>query len=306
MNAPVPAISVVIPHLNQPEHLERCLSSLKAQTLAADRFNVVVVDNGSANLPVPICSAFEGVELVREPTPGPGPARNRGVEVSRGSILAFIDADCVAANDWLATIAARLGADRSCNIIGGDVRIGCLDTCRSTMLEAYESVYAYRQQEYIERLGFSGTGNLAVRRSVFDEIGTFLGKEVAEDREWGRRAGRLGYTIEYVPQMMVFHPARSSFAQLRAKWDRHVSHDFEEYVHGPVGYVRWFALILAVAASPVLEVKRILTSPRISTWRERCLAALVLIRIRMYRARKMLELLIRGKRANASRAWNVE
>jgi len=300
-----PFISVVIPHLNQAEQLRNCLSSLKAQTLRADRFEIIVVDNGSKALPEAICGSFERVELLREPTPGPGPARNRGVQAARAPILAFIDADCLADRDWLATIAANFEEDGACQIIGGDVRIAYNDARRITMLEAYESIFAYRQQEYIERQGFSGTGNLAVRRSSYDAVGTFAGKDIAEDREWGRRATGAGFTIRYVPEMLVFHPARTSFAELRAKWDRHVSHDFEECAQGGLGRLRWFVLAVAVLGSPIFEIRRIACTPRVSRWRERLLAAIVLIRIRIYRARTMFHLFIWGRRASTAQAWNV-
>jgi cellulose synthase/poly-beta-1,6-N-acetylglucosamine synthase-like glycosyltransferase len=42
-----PLISVIVPHLNQPDSLDACLSSLDVQTLGRDRFEVIVVDNGS-------------------------------------------------------------------------------------------------------------------------------------------------------------------------------------------------------------------------------------------------------------------
>jgi len=73
-------------------------------------------------------------------------------------------------------------------VVGGDVRIAVANPRRLTHLEAYESIFAYRQQEYIETMGFSGTGNLAVGREDFERIGPFAGIEVAEDRDWGRRA----------------------------------------------------------------------------------------------------------------------
>src|SRR5690606_34065228 len=142
------------------------------------------------------------------------------------------------------------------------------DPARPTMLEAYESVFAYRQREYIERHGFSGTGNPAMRRAVFDAVGPFAGIEVAEDRDWGRRARALGHAIAYVPEMVVHHPARTSFAAIFAKWDRHTAHDWAERGHGPAARLRWLGRAVAVALSPLAEIGRILASDRIATWRE--------------------------------------
>jgi glycosyltransferase involved in cell wall biosynthesis len=297
-------ISVVIPHLNQAEFLRCCLESLARQTVDLGRVEIIVVDNGSDQPPVDICAAFSGVRLVEEPTPGPGPARNLGVNLSCGAILAFIDADCTADTEWLGVIEARLGHASGAMVIGGDVRIARRDPQRATMLEAYESIYAYRQEEYITRQHFSGTGNLAMRRQAYDAVGPFCGIERAEDRDWGQRAARLGFTIAYVPEMIVHHPARRTFEELCVKWDRHISHDFETSAPGLAGSLRWLGLAAAVAASPLFEARRILTSRRVSTPGERVSAAVALIKIRLYRAGRMLFALIGDRRVRSSREWN--
>ena len=299
-----PFISVIIPYLNQPEHLPVCLKSLKAQAYPPNSYEIIVVDNGSASPPTDICAAYANVKLDHEATAGPGPARNRGISVSRGELLAFIDADCIADPGWLSAIAATLKREDGPRVIGGDVRIAIADPEHPTMLEAYESIYAYRQEEYITRKGFSGTGNLAMRRPAYEAVGPFAGIEVAEDREWGHRATSKGYAIGYVPTMIVYHPARKSFAELLAKWDRHVSHDFEEYAQGFSGRLRWLGLAVAVAGSPLFEMWRILSSRRVATWRERWLATIAMTRIRFYRARVMIVALFGGSAAGASRGWN--
>jgi glycosyltransferase involved in cell wall biosynthesis len=294
-------ISVIIPHLNQPDMLARCLTSLQAGTRQADE--IIVVDNGSTTLPSDVCAAFPKVRLLQELTPGPGPARNRGVAESQGEILAFIDADCIASPDWLA-VALHEMADPAAMILGGDVRIACADPHRLTVLEAYESIYAYRMDRYIAREGFTGTGNLVVRRSVVQDVGPFAGLSVAEDRDWGQRATARGYKIRYVAAMRVFHPARPDFAGLRQKWDRHIAHDFVAAKGRSGGRLRFAAKALAMGASPLAEVPRILLSDRVSGPRNRMLAWAGLARTRLYRMRVMLWLLFGGDPARLSDAWN--
>jgi len=284
-------ISIVIPHLDQAEYLRSCLESLARQTYDMRRVEIIVVDNGSNAPPTGICSAFDGVRLVEEPTPGPGPARNLGVKVSRGAILAFIDADCAADPGWLAAIDGAFARSSSVAVIGGDVRIARGDPGHATMLEAYESIYAYRQEEYITRQQFSGTGNLAMRRQVHDAVGPFCGIERAEDRDFGQRATRLGFAIAYVPEMIVYHPARRSFEELYAKWERHISHDFREYAATHRGALRWTLYGLAVAMSPAVEIMRLWNSDRVTGAWERWLAFAAVTRIRAWRARRMLAML---------------
>lgn len=303
MIAATPKISVIIPHLNQHEHLHLCLASLKEQSFDLEDVEIIVVDNGSKQLPSDVCSAF-GARLEQEQVPGPGPARNKGVAVSCASVLAFIDADCLADKDWLKMIAKTLLQDKSVQVLGGDVRIAYEDPSNLTMLEAYESIYAYRQQDYIERQGFSGTGNLAMQRSVYDAVGHFAGISIAEDRDWGHRATENGYTIAYIPEIIVAHPARKNMGELFVKWDRHVAHDFEEYSKGQMGRLYWLALIVAVAGSPVFELWRIARSTRVTSFRQRLLAAQALVVVRLYRARHMTELLFKGQKLARSGKWN--
>ena len=295
-------LSIVIPHLNQPEYLARCLSALAPQVALMPGVEAIVVDNGSKELPIDVCSRHAWVRLEQEATPGPGPARNRGIAAARGPLLAFIDADCIPHGNWLGSLAGAFAANASTRVIGGDVRIGLADPARPTALEAYESVFAYRQREYIKKMGFSGTGNLAMRRETYDLVGPFAGIEIAEDRDWGRRATALGIPIKYLETMIVYHPARQSFAELCKKWDRHVSHDYEELPGEPAGKIKWAGLAAAVAVSSLVDTWRIIASARITTPRERLLATAILARIRLYRSRRMLAQLFRVDRL--SRSWN--
>jgi len=297
-----PRISVVIPHLNQHEHLTRCLASLAAGLRLPDE--IFVVDNGSRELPQAVCAAHPGVTLLQEPIPGPGPARNRGIAAASGDILAFIDADCLADPGWLAAAEAAM-ADPAATILGGDVRIAYADPSRLTAIEAYESVYAYRMDRYIAQQGFTGTGNLVVRREVLGAVGPFAGIGVAEDHDWGQRATAQGFAIRFVPGMKVYHPARVSFADLCRKWDRHSAH---EYVNARAKGRLWrFAIkSLAMAPSPLAELPRLIASDRISGLRARTLAFGVLTRVRLYRAGLMVRLLGGADPDRLSGRWNRE
>lgn len=294
-------ISVIIPHLNQPQMLARCLASLAAGTRVPDE--IIVVDNGSADLPEATCAAHPSVTLLQEPTPGPGPARNTGIAHARGDILAFIDADCLADPAWLAEAEAAM-ADPEASILGGDVRIAYVDSGRLTVLEAYESIYAYRMDRYIAREGFTGTGNLVIRPHVFADVGPFAGIGVAEDRDWGQRATAKGYRIRYVGAMRVYHPARETFDQLRQKWDRHMAHDYARDSTSLKGRVKFAAKTLAMSVSPVVEVPRILVSDRLQGLGNKWRAFKGLARIRAYRTGRMTQLLLGKDAAQLSGSWN--
>ncbi len=294
-------LSVVIPHLNDPAALARCLAALADGTRQADE--IVVVDNGSAQLPEAVCAAYPAVRLLVERTPGPGPARNTGAAACSGDVLAFTDADCLPAPGWLAAVEKAF-ADPNLCIAGGDVRVGVVNPARLDMIEAYESVFGYQVERYIRDMGFTITCNLAMRPAVLSAVGPFGGLAIAEDRDWGQRATAMGYRIHYVPQMVVFHPARHDFGQLARKWDRHIGHDFAEARDKPGGRLRFLAKTLVMVPSALAELPRVLSSDRITGLPNRAKAFAGLARIRAYRARKMAWLLAGGDPARLVGAWN--
>ncbi|MEM7543984.1 MAG: glycosyltransferase [Pseudomonadota bacterium] len=294
-------ISVIIPHLNQPEDLARCLASLHEQTGSFDLVEIIVVDNGSRVMPTEVCAVWPDVTLLQELEPGPGPARNLGVRHAVGEVFAFIDADCTAHPGWLSAITAAM-ARAGHRILGGDVRIPRGDH-KTTMVEAYESIYAYRMKEYIAKQGFTGTGNLAVERDVMASVGPFGGLNIAEDRDWGRRATQKDFKTIYVEDMIIYHPARSGFRELTVKWDRQISHDHAE-LRSPMDTVKWLIKAGLLIVSPIVEIGRMLTSDRVSGLRERWLAFLCVIRIRLHRAWRMLTVLLAKDARAHSNAWN--
>ena len=298
-----PHISVVIPHLNDPVGLRRCLAALAKQQRDGVPFEVIVVDNGSGSLPRDVCAEFPFVRLGQESTPGPGPARSRGAHMASADIVAFLDADCFAEPGWIAGLAGYFDAHPYTQVIGGDVRIAHVDPRRPTAIEAYESIYSYRMRLFVERDGFCGTGNMAVRRDTFRAVGDFGGISIAEDREWGRRAAARGVRIDFVPGIRATTPARASFAELIRKWDRHLGHDFAEVSDGRKRSL-WILRSFAIAASPLAEIPRILASTHVSSPRERWHAFQCLVRIRLHRTRRMLGLAFGGDPTRLTAAWN--
>jgi glycosyltransferase involved in cell wall biosynthesis len=297
-----PRVSVVIPHYNDADALAQCLAALHAQRGDGVPFEIIVVDNGSREMPDAVCAAVPGVRLLLETTPGPGPARNRGAAAARGEILAFIDSDCWADPGWIAAIDAAF-RDPGTSVIGGDVRIAPGDPERMTVIEAYESVFGYRFQLYIERDRFTGTGNMGVRREVFEAVGPFAGIDFAEDMDWGWRASALGHAPRYVPDMRVRTPARRDFGELARKWDRHIAHFYTENRDRPGAGARWLARTALVAVSPVGEVPRILATDRLARPGDRLRALAGVTRLRLYRARQMLRLALGADPARLAGAW---
>jgi glycosyltransferase involved in cell wall biosynthesis len=210
----VPVVSVVIPVLDDAIRLQACLDALASQQ-DAPAFEVVVVDNGSSDASVAVARAHRSApRLVEEPRPGSYAARNAGAAVAEGARLAFTDADCVPAPDWVARGAAAL-VDHP--VVGGDVRPAT--SSHPTVWERYDRAVYLRQRDLVEQQGFAATADLWVRREVFDAVGGFDPTlRSSGDLEWGRRAAAAGWITAYDPSVVVLHAPRTTAG---ATWRLH-------------------------------------------------------------------------------------
>jgi len=210
---------------------------------------------------------------------GAGPARNGGVAASRGQILAFTDSDCVPTPGWLAAGLAAL--DRH-DFVGGHVSVLVGDPARMTAVEAFETVFAFNFKDYIERKGFTGSGNLFVARAVFDRVGGFR-PAVSEDVDWSHRARALGYRLGYAPAAEVAHPARVDWAEFMAKWVRVQREMWTLARTRRLGRLHWALRMWAMPVSALAHTPRVLASPALPDLSTRLSALGVLYRIRLWR-----------------------
>src|ERR1041385_3066715 len=102
--APVISISIIIPALNEEKMIGRCLDSLTRLAFAHDRFEVLVVDNGSRDKTLMIAYSFKdrlNLKVLQQAGVRISALRNLGARSASGEIVAFLDADCLAPEDRL-------------------------------------------------------------------------------------------------------------------------------------------------------------------------------------------------------------
>ncbi len=202
-----PHLSVVVPFFNSERHLVACIESLLGQRDVGGPFEIILVDNGSTDTSALIAAGFDGVIVLEEPAPGAYAARNTGIRRALAPLIAFTDADCVAAPDWLSSIRDGM-RDPETAILLGQVSYPSNASWALQLLGAYENAktdYVINRCPTAHRFGY--TNNMAVRASVFEEVGPFLEWQRAADSELLHRLASKQPDLRpvYRPSMKVTH-----------------------------------------------------------------------------------------------------
>lgn len=202
-----PSVSVVVPFFNNELTMATCIESLLNQITSGDDYEVILVNNRSTDRSPSIAAHYPEVTLLAEPTPGAYAARNTGIRQARAPLIAFTDADCVAADDWLQSILEGM-SDPASAILLGHFRYPVSSTWSLRLLGAYENA---KTDYVLHRCGpahyFGYANNMAVRASVFAEVGLFKEWKRAADSELIHRlaAHRPDLRLAYRPSMRVTH-----------------------------------------------------------------------------------------------------
>lgn len=230
-NRAPPSLSIVVCSHNGADKLPLALGSLAAQTLAKERYEVIVVDDGSVDTTSIVAAQYD-VRLIRLDTnSGLAGARNAGVSAARAAVVAFTDDDCEVAPDWAAQMLAAF-ADAEIDAAGGLVVPEAHGRFMRGFLQAHNPLRplgvellrssgpGHRLKRYLSTLTsgnseppselYSVVGaNMAFRRDAiveaggFDEAFRFGGEEEDLCRRLHARPG--GARIAYVRQATVVH-----------------------------------------------------------------------------------------------------
>ena len=202
-------VSVIIPVYNDQAGLDDCLRSLENQSLPCQNFEVIVIDNASQ----PKIELLEDANLncILETCAKPGSyaARNVGLRIANGDVIAFLDADCLPEKNWLKQGLKAVQATHPKTLIGGEVQLTPSE--KPTAVELYQCLTGFEQQYNIEQQSFSATANLFVRREQALLIGEFNENLLSGgDREWSWCARALGFNIKFFPSAQVTTAPRKS------------------------------------------------------------------------------------------------
>lgn len=214
-------VSVIIPVYNDLERLKICLNNLEKQTVSQENYEIIVVDNGSNINTDNFKDIFPQVKLAYESKPGSYAARNRGILLAKGEILAFTDSDCIPNKNWIENGIEKLSTLSEKSIVAGKINMFYKDSQRPNSVEIYDCITHLQQEKIVEEAHFAATANLFTYKKVFESVGLFNSElKSGGDAEWGKRAYSYGYSIVYADNCCVAHPCRYTLSSIFKKVTR--------------------------------------------------------------------------------------
>lgn len=194
-----PLVSVILPVHNGETYLRDAVESVRAQRY--EPLEIIIVDDGSTDGTAALARNLgENLVYVRQDNAGPSAARNAGLALARGSVVAFIDADDVWPDGKLALQLPRLLADPQLDIVSGRVqRVRLLR--REDGSEAFEEFTPLHESPFPYNLGCA-----LYRRAVFARVGGFdETMRYSEDVDWLMRAREADVRIVVLPEVTLVY-----------------------------------------------------------------------------------------------------
>ncbi len=200
--ARTPSVSVIIPARNEQHVIGQCLEHLARLERPRREVEVILVDNGSTDDTVRIACGFEdrlNLRVLEQAEGYISSMRNAGARSARGTILAFLDADCLAPPSWLNDVETALEAE-STGAIGAFYAI---PENSSWVARAW---YSEGQTMARSTVSFLPAGNFLMREGTFWQVGGFDERiQTNEDYELCQRILAAGLRLRSVPAMSVVH-----------------------------------------------------------------------------------------------------
>jgi len=209
----MPIISIIVPVLNGEKTIGMCLEALLRQSYPSEKYEILVVDNGSYDNTVNIVEEFPVRLLFEKRAQNSYMARNLGIKCAEGEIIVFIDADCIAEKDCLTNLVEPFH-DENIGVVAGEV----LSLEPKNLIQGFYTFSGFLEQEkkVKNKISAIGAGNTAIRKIIFDIIGQFDGNfRWGGDNDFGVRIQKeTNYLIRFAPKAIVYHSHRVSLKGL--------------------------------------------------------------------------------------------
>jgi glycosyltransferase involved in cell wall biosynthesis len=215
-------ISAVISTYNRAQFLPGLFDSLIDQTLAPDKYEVVIINNNSTDLTGQLSREFANknkkvrVRFFNETAQGLSYARNRGIRESEGELVTFIDDDALPARDFLEKTVIFFDEYPEAGACGGKILLRFMEGIPSwynRFLSPLLGYFNYGNTTRIFSNNYFRGSNMTFRKSLFDRFDPFntnLGRTAevltgGEEKELFYRLKKYGIQLWYNAESVVYH-----------------------------------------------------------------------------------------------------
>jgi len=210
-----PVFSLIVPVFNRPSEVDELLSSLLQQTVK--NFEVVIVEDGSTVACDKIADKYAqklSINYIFQANTGPGPARNHGASLSKGSYLIFLDSDVILPPQFIEMVNTFL-ANHPLDCFGGP------DKAHPSFTPIQKAI-SYAMTSPLTTGGIRGSKktmdrfyprsfNLGISAQAFKDVDGFSAMRFGEDLDLSMRLIEKGFHTGLIADAFVFHKRRTSF-----------------------------------------------------------------------------------------------
>jgi glycosyltransferase involved in cell wall biosynthesis len=205
-----PIVSVIIPTHNSAQTIQRCLNSLQKQSIQNEFFEVIIVDDGSQDQTIDIINSFDGYKLIQVDSCTVSHARNIGVKNAVGEIIAFLDSDCQASQEWIQNIMSTIKENNSA--------VGSIENGSSHSLAGWTEYLlefsAFSEKRKSRDVRWGPTCNIACTKKDFQKADGFVDVNGSEDVLFGESLGHHNVSMRFVPEIKIKHICRTELRKV--------------------------------------------------------------------------------------------
>lgn len=215
-------ISVAICTYNREKYLPQLFSSIVAQTLASERFEILLIDNNSPGYTKELFAQFSAAQpsfscrYFLETNQGLSHARNRSIQEAQAPLITFLDDDAFIAPNYLETLVEAFTQYPDCGAVGGPIHLHYEEIKPNWENKYLNSLLGYFDkglEPFVFEKDYPRGSNMAFRTQIFQQIGMFnvelgrIGKRMygGEEKDLFNRIYGAKIPVRYVPEAMVYH-----------------------------------------------------------------------------------------------------
>ena len=244
-------VSFIIPALNEEKFIKQCLVSISAieKPQQVSEIEIVVVDNESTDRTVEISEANRA-KVITCPPGRPSVARNLGAKQATGDWLAFIDADCEPASDWLIHCYRSI-CEQGVVAVGGRVLVP--QQAEGWVARTAGELFNPPGDGKSRDVTWLASGGLAVSTKVFRAVGGFNESlTTCEDCELSYRLIEHGRLVHNPAAELIHHGESRTLREIFAREAWRSSDNMRLAFSRPHDLRNWLSVLLPVVFSGLL------------------------------------------------------